>query len=120
MANLHFRVPVTLDVRLDVDDPVARVHKWRTWPKERPGIGDTLLLRFMVGTAHHTFVGFYDSDDVFIDSVGVMLFCPKAWNIEELDLDELIFRIRAPEEVHWIPLDELLEGVEDAEVEEQA
>lgn len=120
MANLHFRVPVTLDVRLDVDDPVARVHKWRTWPKENPPEGEDLLLRFLHNSRSYTVIGIFEGDDIFSDSVGVTLFCPAGWDEDDLSYDELVFRGPFPDEVRWIPIVELLEGVEDAEVEEQA
>ena len=120
MANLHFRVPVTLDVRLELDDPCVRVPHWRTWPKERPGIGDELLLRFHVEKTTHTFVGYFDCGDSFVDSSGVTLFCPPGWDLEELGCDELVFRVRNPDEVKWIPLEELLESVEDPDESEEA
>lgn len=120
MANLHFRVPVTLDVRLDVDDPVVRVPHWRTWPKENPPKGEDLLLRFLHKSRSYTVIGIFEGADIFTDSVGVTLFCPAGWDEDDLSYDELVFRGPFPDEVRWIPLAELLEGVEDAEVEEQA
>lgn len=120
MANLHFRVPVTLDIRIDADDPVARVHKWRTWPKEQPPEDDALLLRFNIREFKPTVSGFFQGDDIFIDSFGTTIFLTKGCRLSELDPEDLVFREPPPDEIHWIPLGELLEGVEDAEVEEQA
>lgn len=119
MANLHFRVPVTLDVRLDVDDPVARVHKWRTWPDTKCPQAEDLLLRFEIGKFAYVVVGYFDGG-YFFDSSHRFLFEEDDASLAEYDQGEIIFHAPTPNVIHWIPLDELLEGVEDAEVEEQA
>ena len=111
MANVHFRVPVTLDVRLDVDDPVARVHKWRTWPDVVPNTGVVILMRVCLTGCYYYIAGYLDGAE-FVDSAGRPVFR------DDQDEEDTVFERRTPDELHWIPLGELLEGVEDAEEQE--
>lgn len=113
MANLHFRVPVTLDVRLDVDDPVARVHKWRTWPDECPEDGEDLVLRFKLRGGIYTMIGYIDGPEFFDDANRPIFFDDGIY--PEDFRPETVFDDRTPDVIHWIPLAELLEGVEEAE-----
>lgn len=118
MAKLKLRIPADLVVDLDLGDPVVRVPHWRTWPKEVPPEEVDLLLRFRHNSSSYSVIGVFEGGDNFTDSVGVTLFCPAGWDEDDLSYDELIFRGPFPNEIHWIPLEELLEGVEDAEEQE--
>ena len=123
MENFHFRVPVTLDVRLDVGDPVARVQKWRPYPKNPQSVfqlGEQLLVRFKLNNEHADlfFVCFFNGFDL-CDCSGRTLFIPEGCTKDDLNPDivndELVFIRNAPDVIHWIPLAELLEGIEEAE-----
>lgn len=115
MAKLKLRIPADLVVDLDLGDPVVRVPHWRTWPKENPPEGEDLLLRFRHNSRSYTVIAIFEGDDIFSDSVGVTLFCPAGWDEDDLSYDELVFRGPFPDKVRWIPLEELLEGVEEQE-----
>lgn len=108
MANLHFRVPVTLDVSIDADAPVVRVPHWRTWPNEIPKTGVVVLMRVELFGIYYYVAGYLDGVD-FVDSAGHPVFR------DDLDDEDTVFERRTPDELHWIPLGELLEGVEEAE-----
>jgi hypothetical protein len=117
MAKVHFRIPVTLDLRCDFEDPVTLVKRWSVWPKERPPEGSDLFIRATVNGKTRTFIGWLDGDE-FRDSNDRRLFWPD-WATEDiLDVEDVVFTVPAPERVFWISIEELLEGVEDAEEQE--
>ena len=126
MANLHFRVPVTLDVSVSVDTADAtdtHAKQWRAWPKdahESMQRGEWLLVRFLSnGDDIYSFeVAYFNGWDL-VNGVGQTLFLPEGCTLDDLDedcaSDDLVYRYHMPEGLTWIPLVELLEDVEEQE-----
>ena len=76
-----------------------------------------LLLRFRIGKFGYAVVGYFDGG-YFFDSSHRFLFEEDDATLAEYDQGEIVFHAPTPNKIQWIPLSELLEGVEDAEVEE--
>lgn len=126
MAKVHFRVPVTLDVSVSIDTADTtdtNAKKWRPWPKdahESMQRGEWLLVRFLSnGDDIYSFeVAYFNGWDL-VNGVGQTLFLPEGCTLDDLDEDcandDLVYRYHMPEGLTWIPLVELLEGVEERE-----
>lgn len=111
MAKLKLRIPADLVVDLDLGDPVVRVPHWRTWPDECPEDGEDLVLRFKLRGGIYTMIGYIDGSEFFDDANRPIFF--DDWIYPEDFRPETVFDDRTPDVIHWIPLAELLEGVED-------
>ena len=118
MAKLKLRIPADLVVDLDLGDPVVRVPHWRTWPSDCPKEGEDLLLRFRVRGSIYDMSGFLDGPELF-DSSNRAIFYDDGIYPDDFKPD-VIFDERTPDEIHWIPLEELLESVEDPDKSEEA
>lgn len=83
--------------------------RWRVWPNERPKEYEDILMRFKLVSGYHTMIAYRDGLELFGDS-GRLLFRSDA------DPDdsppETVFRDHMPATFEWIPLAELLKGVE--------
>lgn len=110
MAKLKLRIPADLVVDLDLGDPVVRVPHWRTWPNECPQEGEDLVLRFKLCGSTYDMIGFLDGPE-FFDSTSRPIFFDDGIYPDDF-MPDTVFDDRAPDEIQWIPLGELLEGVE--------
>lgn len=126
MANVHFRVPVTLDVSVSLGTTEATdttAKQWRSWPKnahEKMVRGEWLLVRFLAsGDDIYSFeIAYFNGWDL-VNGVGQTLFLPEGCTRDDLNEDsandDLVYRYHMPEGLTWIPLVELLEDVEEQE-----
>lgn len=118
MAKLKLRIPADLVVDLDLGDPVVRVPHWRTWPSDCPKEGEDLVIRFKLHGAPYAMIGYADGPE-FFDAAGRTIFFDDGIYPDDFKPDT-VFDDRTPNEIHWIPLDELLENVEDPDKSEGA
>lgn len=81
---------------------------WRTWPNETPKTGAEILMRVDLFGIYYYVAGYLDGVD-FVDSAGHPVFR------DDPDDEDTVFERRTPDEFQWIPLGELLQGVEEAE-----
>ena len=112
MAKLKLRIPADLVVDLDLGDPVVRVPHWRTWPDVVPNTGIVILMRVFLNGFNYYIAGYLDGAE-FVDSAGRPVFR------DDQDEEDTVFERRTPDELHWIPLGELLESVEDPDKSEE-
>lgn len=117
MAKLKLRIPADLVVDLDLGDPVVRVPHWRTWPSDCPKEGEDLVLRFKLRGSTYDMIGFLDGPE-FFDASSRPIFFDDGIYPEDFR-PETVFDDRTPDVIHWIPLDELLESVEDPDKSEE-
>lgn len=90
--------------RAEKRDSGPKLH-WRTWPDEIPKTGTVILLRVEQFGLCYYVAGYLDGVD-FVDSAGHPVFR------DDQDEENTVFERRTPDELHWIPLGDLLEGVE--------
>lgn len=83
--------------------------RWRVWPNERPKEYEDILMRFKLVSGYHTMIAYRDGLDLFGDS-GRLLFRSDAKPDDYPP--ETVFRDHMPATFEWIPLAELLKGVE--------
>ncbi len=104
-TEIHIHGPVTV---WRAKETPAKT-RWRLLHKESPEDGEEILVRFSRFSSRYTMIAYLDEGELF-DASGRLLFRSDAYSDDFLP--EAVFDDRLPETVEWIPLDELLEGVE--------
>lgn len=80
--------------------------RWRVWSEERPKEGEHILVRFEFWGISRSHIAYLDGETLMNDSCRSLF----AGSLE--DPSETIYRIQMPADIRWIPLAELLKGVE--------
>lgn len=100
-TEIHIHGPVT--VWRPKEKPAKT--RWRVWPNECPEDEKDILMRVKVRGAFRTHVA-YAVGPTFYDYSGRSIFRDDDFS------EDFLYSVRTPDEFEWIPLDELLEGVE--------
>lgn len=79
--------------------------RWRVWSEERPEQAERILVRFRFNGSTRYHVAYLDGTDL-MDESSDWLFLK-----DSLDPSEAIYLGHMPDDLKWIPLDELLKGV---------
>lgn len=100
-TEIHIHGPVT--VWRPKEKPAKT--RWRIWPDVVPNTGVVILMRIYLNGYFYYIAGYLDGAE-FVDSAGRPVFR------DDQDEENTVFERRTPDELHWIPLGDLLEGVE--------